>query len=90
MGVVDRVCITFSKSDVEVLPLELLCSPLIHTMDIGEWLVLRLQDIMVLHLTHFLYKMNPSKIVQISCGGSGSRVGVLLQGYHFATLSSYH
>ena len=36
IGVMDEVCITFSESDIFVLPIELLYRLVIHTVDIGE------------------------------------------------------
>ena len=49
MGVMDEVCITFSKSDVVIFPLDLLCRPLVHAVDIGEQPILCLLEVMVLH-----------------------------------------
>ena len=37
MGVMDEVCITFLEGDVDVLPLALLCGPLVHVVNISEW-----------------------------------------------------
>ena len=36
MGVMDKVCITFSESDVIVFLLELLHQPLVQAVDIGD------------------------------------------------------
>ena len=52
IGVVDEVCITFSKSDVVILPLELLCRSLVHVVDIGEWPFLRLSVVSFLCPMH--------------------------------------
>ena len=49
----DKMFITFSESDVVVLPLELLCRSLVHTVNIGEWPLLRLSDVTFLGPTHF-------------------------------------
>ena len=50
---VDEVCITFSESDVVVLPLELFCRPRIHTVNIGERPLLCLPDVTILRPTYF-------------------------------------
>ena len=53
VGVVDKVCITFFESDVIVVPIELLCRPLVHAVNIGERPFLRLSDVLFLCSTHF-------------------------------------
>ena len=61
MGVVDEVCITFSESDVVVLPLELLYSPLDHAVDIGEWHLLHLLDVSFLRPKRFSNELRSAK-----------------------------
>ena len=46
--VVDEVCITFSKSDIVVLPLQLLRRPFFHAVDIGDRPLLRLPNVTLL------------------------------------------
>ena len=53
VGVVDEVCIIFPESDVVVLPLELLCRPFVHTVNIGERPLLRLPNVTFLGPTRF-------------------------------------
>ena len=53
VGVVDKVCITFFENDVVILPLELLCRPLVHAVGIGDQPLLCLLDISFLRPTRF-------------------------------------
>ena len=48
MRVVDKVCITFSDSDVIIFLLKLLRRLLVHTVNIDERPFLRLPDLMFL------------------------------------------
>ena len=61
MGVMDEVCIAFFESDVIVLPLELLCKPLVHTANISERSPLCLQDVPFLCPTHFSGKVRSTE-----------------------------
>ena len=61
MGLVDEVCITFSKSHVVALPFKLLCRPLVHTVNINERPLLFLLDLAFLCPTRFPNKMRSFK-----------------------------
>ena len=61
MRVVDEMCITFPESDVVVLPYELLCKPLVHTVNIGEWPLLCLLDVTFLCPMHFSSEVRSAK-----------------------------
>ena len=61
VGVLDKVCITFSESDVVVLPLELLCMSLVHAVNIGERPLLRLSDVAFLCPMHFSSEVRSTK-----------------------------
>ena len=61
VGVVDEVCITFSKNDVVIFSLKLLCRPLVHTVNIGERPLFRLSDITFLRPMHFSTEVNSAE-----------------------------
>ena len=59
MGVMDKVCITISKGDVIIFPLEMFCRPLVQVVDISERLIPCFLGIAVLGVA----KCDPLKIV---------------------------
>ena len=58
---VEEVCITFFKNDVVVLPLELLCRPLVHIVNISERAPLCLPDVTFLCPTRFFSEVRSTK-----------------------------
>ena len=56
-----EMCITFPESDVIILPLELICRLFVHVVNIGEWHLLRLLDIVFLLPIRFSSKVRFAK-----------------------------
>ena len=81
MGVMDEVCITISKGDVLVFPLELFCRLFVQVVDIGERPITCFPDIAVL--------VSPQRN-EVYRRSSRSRLGTPLLIYHFPVLASYH
>ena len=57
----DEVCITFLEGDVVVLPLAVLCRPLVRTVNISERPCFRFSDISFLDPTSFTGKVGSTK-----------------------------